>query len=319
MKKKIKSTLLILGSGPAGYTAALYAARSNLNPILITGLEIGGQLMKTFEIENWPGNFSFLTGPDIMQNMHKQILHFNVKVIKDHIKKVNLINYPFHLTGNDAEYITNSLIIATGASPRYLGIPSEEIFKGKGVSTCATCDGFFYKNKKVAVIGGGNTAVEEVLYLSKIASEVHLIHRRNIFRAEKILVNRMMEKVKKQNVILHTDAILKEILGNKNYVTDINIFLKNKNKIKKIDVSGVFIAIGHVPNTEIFKTQLKLKNGYIVTKFGLHGNATETSIPGIFAAGDVIDHVYRQAITSSGTGCMAALDAEKYLSRNLSY
>ena len=262
------SKLLILGSGPAGYTAAVYAARANLQPVLITGMEKGGQLTTTTEVENWPGDPNDLTGPLLMERMHEHATKFETEIIFDHINKVDLQNRPFRLNGDNGEYTCDALIIATGASARYLGLPSEEAFKGRGVSACATCDGFFYRNQKVAVIGGGNTAVEEALYLSNIASEVHLIHRRDGFRAE---------------------------------------------KIESLDVAGLFVAIGHSPNTAIFEGQLELENGYIKVQSGIHGNATQTSIPGVFAAGDVMDHIYRQAITSAGTGCMAALDAERYL------
>ncbi|CAJ0992865.1 thioredoxin-disulfide reductase [Pantoea sp. Nvir] len=308
------SKLLILGSGPAGYTAAVYAARANLNPVLITGFEKGGQLMNTTEIENWPGDSKNLTGPLLMERMQEHAEKFNTEIIFDYIHHVNLQNIPFLLTGDSVKYTTDSLIIATGASARYLGLPSEEEFKGKGVSACATCDGFFYRNKKVAVIGGGNTAVEEALYLANIAVEVHLIHRRDNFRAEKILIDRLMGKIHSGNILLHTNRILEKVIGNHMGVTGL-ILRSTLNKTEKefLEVSGLFVAIGHNPNTEIFKGQLDLENGYIKVRSGLNGNATQTSIPGVFAAGDVIDHIYRQAITSAGTGCMAALDAERYL------
>ncbi|PHM48452.1 thioredoxin-disulfide reductase [Xenorhabdus miraniensis] len=307
------SKLIILGSGPAGYTAAVYAARANLNPVLITGIEKGGQLTTTTEVENWPGDPEGLTGPGLMERMFQHAEKFQTEIISDHIQKVDFSNRPFRLYGDDQEYTCDALIIATGASARYLGLPSEENFKGRGVSACATCDGFFYRKQKVAVVGGGNTAVEEALYLANIASEVHLIHRRDSFRSEKILIDRLMEKVKNGNIILHTDRTLDEVLGDDMGVTGIRIRDTKSDNTEELDVTGVFIAIGHSPNTGIFDGQLNLENGYIKVQSGLHGNATQTSIPGIFAAGDVMDHVYRQAITSAGTGCMAALDAERFL------
>ncbi|CDL79041.1 thioredoxin-disulfide reductase [Xenorhabdus cabanillasii] len=307
------SKLIILGSGPAGYTAAVYAARANLNPVLITGVEKGGQLTTTTEVENWPGDPEGLTGPVLMERMFQHAEKFQTEIITDHIKKVDFSKKPFHLYGDDQEYTCDSLIIATGASARYLGLLSEEEFKGRGVSACATCDGFFYRKQKVAVVGGGNTAVEEALYLANIASEVHLIHRRDTFRSEKILIDRLMDKVKNGNIILHTDRTLDEVLGDEMGVTGIRIRDTKSDNTEELDVAGVFIAIGHSPNTDIFAGQLELENGYIKVQSGLHGNATQTSIPGIFAAGDVMDHVYRQAITSAGTGCMAALDAERFL------
>ncbi|MBD1226544.1 thioredoxin-disulfide reductase [Xenorhabdus griffiniae] len=307
------SKLIILGSGPAGYTAAVYAARANLNPVLITGVEKGGQLTTTTEVENWPGDPEGLTGPGLMERMFQHAEKFQTEIISDHIQKVDFSNRPFRLFGDDQEYTCDALIIATGASARYLGLPSEEAFKGRGVSACATCDGFFYRKQKVAVVGGGNTAVEEALYLANIASEVHLIHRRDTFRSEKILIDRMMEKVKNGNIILHTDRTLDEVLGDDMGVTGIRIRDTKSDNTEELDVTGVFIAIGHSPNTGIFDGQLELENGYIKVQSGLHGNATQTSILGIFAAGDVMDHVYRQAITSAGTGCMAALDAERFL------
>ncbi|AOR64963.1 thioredoxin-disulfide reductase [Pectobacterium wasabiae] len=305
--------LLILGSGPAGYTAAVYAARANLQPVLITGMEKGGQLTTTTEVENWPGDADDLTGPLLMERMHAHATKFNTEVIFDHIERVDLQNRPFRLFGDSDEYTCDALIIATGASARYLGLPSEDAFKGKGVSACATCDGFFYRNQKVAVVGGGNTAVEEALYLSNIAAEVHLIHRRETFRSEKILIDRLMDKVKNGNIILHTNRTLDEVLGDDMGVTGVRIRDTQSDAAEELELAGVFIAIGHSPNTAVFGDQLALENGYIKVQSGIHGNATQTSIPGVFAAGDVMDHIYRQAITSAGTGCMAALDAERYL------
>ena len=313
MKTK-HARLLILGSGPAGYTAAVYAARANLSPVLITGTQQGGQLTTTTEIENWPAGDSELTGPELMIKMQQQAERFNTEIILDHIDRVDFSQKPFKLFGSDTEYSCDALIIATGASAQYLGLPSEEAFKSKGVSACATCDGFFYRNQKVAVVGGGNTAVEETLYLANIASEVHLIHRRDGFRAEKILMDRLYEKVQEGKVILHTHQIIDEILGDNMGVTGVRIrSSQDPNISEEINVMGVFIAIGHKPNTAIFDGQLELNNGYIKVQSGTQGNATQTSIEGIFAAGDVMDHIYRQAITSAGTGCMAALDAEHYL------
>ncbi|CAK9884569.1 MAG: Thioredoxin reductase [Candidatus Erwinia impunctatus] len=306
--------LLILGSGPAGYTAAVYAARANLNPVLITGMEKGGQLTTTTEVENWPGDPEGLTGPLLMERMQSHAEKFATEIIFDHIHTVELQQRPFRLTGDSGVYTADALIIATGASARYLGLPSEEAFKGRGVSACATCDGFFYRQQKVAVVGGGNTAVEEALYLANIASEVHLIHRRDSFRAEKILIDRLMEKVRTGNIILHTQQTLDEVLGDEMGVTGVRLrTVSDSAETKELTVSGVFIAIGHSPNTAIFRQQLELENGYIKVQSGLQGNATQTSIPGVFAVGDVMDHTYRQAITSAGTGCMAALDAERYL------
>ncbi|MEQ5140422.1 thioredoxin-disulfide reductase [Proteus vulgaris] len=307
------SKLIILGSGPAGYTAAVYAARANLEPVLITGVEKGGQLTTTTEVENWPGDPEGLTGPGLMDRMFQHAEKFNTEIISDHINKVDLKNRPFRLFGDEQEYTCDALIIATGASARYIGLPSEESFKGRGVSACATCDGFFYRNQKVAVVGGGNTAVEEALYLANIASEVHLIHRRDSFRSEKILINRLMDKVNSGNIILHTDRTLDEVLGDDMGVTKVRLKDTKSDKTEELDVMGVFIAIGHSPNTAIFDGQLELNNGYIKVQSGTQGNATQTSIEGVFAAGDVMDHIYRQAITSAGTGCMAALDAERYL------
>ncbi|WP_311751654.1 thioredoxin-disulfide reductase [Proteus columbae] len=307
------SKLIILGSGPAGYTAAVYAARANLEPVLITGVEKGGQLTTTTEVENWPGDPEGLTGPGLMDRMFQHAEKFNTEIISDHINKVDLKNRPFRLFGDEQEYTCDALIIATGASARYIGLPSEEFFKGRGVSACATCDGFFYRNQKVAVVGGGNTAVEEALYLANIASEVHLIHRRDSFRSEKILINRLMDKVNSGNIILHTDRTLDEVLGDDMGVTKVRLKDTKSDKTEELEVMGVFIAIGHSPNTAIFDGQLELDNGYIKVQSGTQGNATQTSIEGVFAAGDVMDHIYRQAITSAGTGCMAALDAERYL------
>jgi len=308
------SRLMILGSGPAGYTAAIYAARANLNPVLITGMQEGGQLTTTTEIENWPSAAIELTGPELMVQMREHAKRFETEIILDQIEHVDFSQKPFKLYGGETLYTCDALIIATGASAQYLGLPSEDAFKGKGVSACATCDGFFYRNQKVAVIGGGNTAVEEALYLANIASQVHLIHRRDEFRAEKILINRLMNKVAEGKIVLHTHQILDEVIGDQMGVTGIRTrSTRDNEKTEPIDVMGVFIAIGHKPNTAIFGDQLELNNGYIKVKSGLQGNATQTSVDGIFAAGDVMDHIYRQAITSAGTGCMAALDAEHYL------
>lgn len=305
--------LLILGSGPAGYTAAVYGARANLSPVLITGIEQGGQLTTTTDVENWPGDAEGLTGPALMERMREHALKFNTEVIIDHINRVDLQTRPFRLFGDSEEYTCDALILATGASAQYLGLPSEEAFKGRGVSACATCDGFFYRNQKVAVVGGGNTAVEEALYLSNIAAEVHLIHRRDSFRAEKILIDRLMEKVRHGNIILHTDRTLDEVLGDEMGVTGVRLKDVKTHVTEELTLTGVFIAIGHRPNTEVFAGQLELKDGYLKVQSGSHGNATQTSIPGVFAAGDVADDIYRQAITSAGSGCMAALDAERYL------
>jgi len=307
------SKLLILGSGPAGYTAAVYAARANLNPVLITGLQQGGQLTETTEVENWPGDAEGLTGPALMERMKEHAEKFETEIVFDHIHTVDLQNRPFRLIGDNAEYTSDALIISTGSSAKYLGLDSEETFKGRGVSACATCDGFFYRNQKVAVIGGGNTAVEEALYLANIASEVHLIHRRDEFRAEKILMRRLMDKVKNGNIILHTNKTLDEVLGNDMGVTGVRLQDTQSETKEDLVIMGLFIAIGHHPNTDIFAQQLEMNNGYLVVKSGLNGNATQTSIDGVFAAGDVMDQNYRQAITSAGTGCMAALDAEHYL------
>ncbi|WP_059120638.1 thioredoxin-disulfide reductase [Vibrio sp. MEBiC08052] len=307
------SKLMILGSGPAGYTAAVYAARANLNPVLITGIQQGGQLTTTTEVENWPGDAEGLTGPGLMERMKAHAERFQTEIIFDHINEVDFTRRPFTLKGDSQTYTCDALIISTGASAKYLGLPSEEAFQGRGVSACATCDGFFYRNQKVAVVGGGNTAVEEALYLANIASEVHLIHRRDSFRAEKILIDRLMDRVTNGQIILHTDRTLEEVTGDEMGVTGVRLKDTKSDTIESLDVMGVFIAIGHQPNTEMFQGQLEMKNGYIIVQSGLEGNATQTSIAGIFAAGDVMDHNYRQAITSAGTGCMAALDAERYL------
>jgi thioredoxin reductase (NADPH) len=304
--------LLILGSGPAGYTAAVYAARANLNPVLITGLEQGGQLMTTTDVDNWPGDVEGLLGPDLMDRMRRHAERFKTEIVFDHIHTTDLKARPIRLVGDAGEYTCDALIIATGASAKYLGIPSEDKYKGKGVSACATCDGFFYKGQDVAVIGGGNSAVEEALYLSNIAKHVTVVHRRDKFRAEAILIDQLMAKTGNGgNISVEWNSGVDEILGDKNGVTGVRI--KNGSGTKQIDLHGVFIAIGHSPNTKIFEGQLDMHNGYIKTHSGIEGNATATSVPGVFAAGDVQDHVYRQAVTSAGTGCMAALDAERYL------
>ncbi|MHA7880063.1 MAG: thioredoxin-disulfide reductase [Saccharospirillum sp.] len=305
--------LIILGSGPAGYTAAVYAARANLNPVLITGMQMGGQLTTTTEVENWPGGHAELQGPELMEEMKAHAERFNTQVIFDHIHTTDLSQRPFRLSGDQGTYTCDALIISTGASARYLGLDSEEAFKGKGVSACATCDGFFYRNKEVCVVGGGNTAVEEALYLANIASKVHVIHRRDSFRSEKILSDRLMEKVEEGKVELHWNHTLDEVLGDNMGVTGVRIKSTDGDSTREIKLDGVFIAIGHTPNTQIFDGQLDMAGGYIKVQSGLEGNATATSVPGVFAAGDVMDHIYRQAITSAGTGCMAALDAEKYL------
>ncbi|GAA0672340.1 MULTISPECIES: thioredoxin-disulfide reductase [Rheinheimera] len=307
------SRLLILGSGPAGYTAAVYAARANLNPVLLTGMQAGGQLTTTTEVENWPGDPHGLTGPALMDRMKAHAETFNTEILFDHIHTVNLQQRPFVLTGDNGQYSCDALIIATGASAKYLGLPSEQTYNGRGVSACATCDGFFYRNQKVAVVGGGNTAVEEALYLANIASEVHLVHRRDTFKAEKILVDRLMAKVASGNIILHTHRELEEILGDDMGVNGMRLKSTNGQPTEDVAVAGVFIAIGHKPNTDIFAGQLEMNGGYLKVQSGTEGNATQTSIEGVFAAGDVSDHIYRQAITSAGTGCMAALDAERYL------
>ena len=304
------NNLIILGSGPAGYSASIYAARAGLDPILITGLEIGGQLTTTTEVENWPGDAHGLMGPDLMDRMKIHAETFGVKIVNDHIEKVDLSSKPFQLIGN-SDYQTNALIIATGASALYLGLESEQKYLGRGVSACATCDGFFYKDKEVCVIGGGNTAAEEALYLSNICSKVHLIHRRDKLRAEQILQDRIFEKQKEGKIEIHWNSQLQEVLGDENLVSGILL-----DSGTQIDLNGVFIAIGHKPNTDIFENQLVMENGYIKINSGLSGNATQTSIDGVFASGDVADSIYRQAVTSAGSGCMAALDAQKYLEEN---
>ena len=304
--------LLILGSGPAGYSAAVYAARANLNPTLITGLQQGGQLMTTTEVDNWPGDADGVLGPDLMERMRRHAERFNTTFIYDHIHTANLSERPFRLEGDSGVYTCDALIIATGASARYLGLPSEDRFKGKGVSACATCDGFFYRGKEVAVIGGGNTAVEEALYLSHIASHVTVIHRRDRLRSEKILADKLIEKTRGGNVTIEWNHVLDEVLGDESGVTGIRI-RHTSGSTKEIPVHGCFVAIGHTPNTELFAGQLDMENGYIRTLCGNEGNVTATSVPGVFAAGDVQDPIYRQAITSAATGCMAALDAERYL------
>jgi len=305
--------LLILGSGPAGYSAAVYAARANLKPVLITGIAQGGQLMTTTEVDNWPADADGVQGPELMARFQKHAERFNTEMIFDHIHTTHLKEKPIRLVGDSGEYTCDALIIATGASAKYLGIPSEEKFSGKGVSACATCDGFFYRNQEVAVIGGGNTAVEEALYLANIASKVTLVHRRDKFKAEAILVDKLMERVKEGKIVLETFHTLDEVLGDNSGVTGMRIKHVNDGSTKEIKLQGVFIAIGHKPNTDIFEGQLEMEGGYIVTQMGRNGNATATSVPGVFAAGDVQDHIYRQAVTSAGSGCMAALDAERYL------
>ncbi len=305
--------VLIIGSGPAGYSAAVYAARANLNPVLVTGVEQGGQLMTTTDVENWPGDPMGVQGPELMQRLLQHAERFNTEIIFDHIHTTHLNERPFRLQGDAGTYTCDALIIATGASAQYLGLPSEESFMGKGVSACATCDGFFYKNQDVAVVGGGNTAVEEALYLSNIAKKVTVVHRRDKFRAEPILIDRLMAKVAEGKVEIKWNHTLDEVTGDASGVTGINIKSTVDGKVTPVSVHGLFIAIGHKPNTGIFDGQLEMKNGYIVTKSGIEGMATMTSVEGVFAAGDVQDHVYRQAITSAGTGCMAALDAQRYL------
>jgi thioredoxin reductase (NADPH) len=305
--------VLILGSGPAGYTAAVYAARANLKPLLITGLAQGGQLMTTTEVDNWPADVHGVQGPELMQRFLEHAERFQTQIVFDHIHTVDFSKRPFTLTGDSGTYTCDSLIIATGASARYLGLPSEEAFMGKGVSACATCDGFFYRGQEVCVVGGGNTAVEEALYLSNIASKVTVVHRRDKFKAEPILIDKMMEKVKEGKIELKTHFVLDEVLGDATGVTGIRLKHTQDSHTEDIALQGAFIAIGHSPNTDIFKDQLEMENGYIVTQGGLKGFATQTSVPGVFAAGDVQDHVYRQAITSAGTGCMAALDAQRFL------
>ena len=313
MTSTIHHRLIILGSGPAGYTASIYAARANLNPVVITGMQQGGQLTTTTDVDNWPGDNDGVQGPDLMLRMQKHAERFNTQIIFDHIESVNFDKQPYILEGNNGTYSCDSLIIATGASAQYLGLPSETEFMGKGVSACATCDGFFYKDQSVAVIGGGNTAVEEALYLSNIASEVYLVHRRDSLRAEKMLQDKLFEKEKNGNIKIIWSHTLDEILGNEMGVNSLRLKDCQTNEIKVIEITGVFIAIGHKPNTSIFENKLEMENGYIKIHGGFNGNATETSIKGVFAAGDVSDHIYRQAVTSAGSGCMAALDAEKYL------
>lgn len=313
MTETVHHRLIILGSGPAGYTAAIYAARANLKPALITGQVPGGQLMTTTEVENWPGDKEGLLGPQLMERMLAHAQRFDTQIISDHIKTVEFNRKPFILHGEKARYSADAVIIATGASAKYLGILSETEFMGRGVSACATCDGFFYRDQAVAVIGGGNTAVEETLYLSNIAKKVIVVHRRDKFRSEKILIDRLRAKEKEGTVEIEWDTEVEEILGNALGVTGLRIKNKKTGVIKEITLQGVFIAIGHKPNTDVFNGQIEMQNGYIIVKTGLSGNATATSVPGIFAAGDVADHVYRQAVTSAGTGCMAALDVEKYL------
>ena len=305
--------LLILGSGPAGYSAAVYAARANLKPVLITGIAQGGQLMTTTEVDNWPADPNGVMGPELMDRFQKHAERFNTEMIFDHIHTTHLKEKPIRLVGDSGEYTCDALIIATGASAKYLGIPSEEKFSGKGVSACATCDGFFYRNQEVAVIGGGNTAVEEALYLANIASKVTLVHRRDKFKAEAILIDKLMDRVKEGKIVLELYSTLDEVLGDDMGVTGMRVKNVDTGATKDIELRGVFIAIGHKPNTELFVGQLDMNNGYIKTHSGLEGNATATNIPGVFAAGDVQDHIYRQAITSAGTGCMAALDAQRYL------
>jgi thioredoxin reductase (NADPH) len=305
--------VLILGSGPAGYTAAVYAARANLNPLLITGIAQGGQLMTTTDVDNWPADVNGVQGPELMQRFLEHAERFKTQIVFDHINAVDVSKRPFRLKGDSGEYTCDSLIIATGASAKYLGLPSEEAFMGKGVSACATCDGFFYRGQDTCVIGGGNTAVEEALYLSNIANKVYLVHRRDKFRAEPILIDKVMDKVKEGKIELKLFKTLDEVLGDATGVTGIRVKDVNSGATEDIKLQGCFIAIGHSPNTEIFKGQVEMKDGYIITKGGLNGMATMTSVPGVFAAGDVQDHVYRQAITSAGTGCMAALDAQRFL------
>ena len=307
------SRLIILGSGPAGYTAAVYAARANLKPLLITGLAQGGQLMTTTDVDNWPADADGVQGPDLMARFQKHAERFNTEIVFDHIHTATLTQKPFTLVGDSGSYTCDALIIATGATAKYLGLPSEEAFSGRGVSACATCDGFFYKGQEVAVIGGGNTAVEEALYLANIARKVTLVHRRDKFRAEKIMIDKLMEKVKAGHIVLETDSTLDEVLGDASGVTGMRVKNVKTGATKETALSGVFIAIGHKPNTELFVGQLEMDNGYLVTQCGRMGNATQTSLPGVYAAGDVADQIYKQAVTSAGTGCMAALDAEKYL------
>lgn len=305
--------VLILGSGPAGYTAAIYAARANLKPMLVTGIAQGGQLMTTTDVDNWPADVMGVQGPELMQRFQQHAERFNTQMVFDHINEVDLSQRPFRLKGDSGEYSCDALVIATGASAKYLGLPSEQAFMGRGVSGCATCDGFFYKGETVAVVGGGNTAVEEALYLSNIAAKVHLVHRRDKFRAEAILIDKLHEKVAAGKIVLELYETLDEVLGDSSGVTGVRLKNAQTGATRELVLKGCFIAIGHQPNTDIFKGQLEMKDGYIVTRTGLNGLATMTSVPGVFAAGDVQDHVYRQAITSAGTGCMAALDAQRFL------
>lgn len=314
MSKRKHCRVLILGSGPAGYSAGVYAARANLNPVIISGVEQGGQLMTTTDVDNWPGDVEGLQGPDLMQRMLKHVERYNVEVINDHIHKADLTSRPFTLDGDYGTYTADALIIATGATAKYLGLPSEESYKGRGVSACATCDGFFFRDQPVAVIGGGNTAAEEALYLSNIASQVTLVHRRDELRADKILQDQLFKKEHEGKLDIMWNHVVDEVLGDESGVTGLRLRnTKDSSKSRDIDLSGIFIAIGHNPNTSLFDGQLDMKNGYITVKAGLEGDATATSIPGVFAAGDVADHIYRQAVTSAGSGCMAALDAEKFL------
>ncbi|MCZ8174538.1 MAG: thioredoxin-disulfide reductase [Burkholderiaceae bacterium] len=312
----LHARVLILGSGPAGYTAALYAARANLNPVLVTGIAQGGQLMTTTDVDNWPADVHGVQGPDLMQRFLAHAERFNTQMVFDHINEVDLRERPFRLKGDSGSYTCDTLIVATGASAKYLGLPSEQAFMGKGVSGCATCDGFFYRGDTVCVVGGGNTAVEEALYLSNIADKVHLVHRRDRFRAEAIMVDKVMAKVAAGKIELHLWNTLDEVLGDDTGVTGVRLKSTQDGSTKELALKGCFIAIGHQPNTDIFKGQLEMKDGYIVTRTGLDGMATMTSVPGVFAAGDVQDHVYRQAITSAGTGCMAALDAQRFLEQH---
>ncbi len=308
--------VLILGSGPAGYTAAVYAARANLNPVLVTGIAQGGQLMTTTEVDNWPADVHGVQGPELMQRFLEHAERFKTEIVFDHINEVDFSKRPFTLKGDSGTYTCDTLILATGASAQYLGLPSETAFMGKGISACATCDGFFYRDQICSVVGGGNTAVEEALYLSNIASKVYLVHRRDKFKAEAILIDKVMDKVREGKIVLKLDATLDEVLGDQTGVTGVRLKSTKTGATEVVDVKGCFIAIGHRPNTEIFQGQLDMKDGYIVTRSGLQGFATMTSVPGVFAAGDVQDHVYRQAITSAGTGCMAALDAQRFLENN---
>jgi thioredoxin reductase (NADPH) len=305
--------LLILGSGPAGYTAAVYAARANLHPVLVTGIAQGGQLMTTTDVDNWPADADGVQGPDLMQRFQKHAERFETEVINDHIHTARLERRPFVLEGDAAHYTCDALVIATGASAKYLGLPSEQKFMGRGVSACATCDGFFYKGQDVVVVGGGNTAVEEALYLANLCRDVTLVHRRDKFRAEKIMVDKLMQRVREKKITLLLDAVVQEVLGDKSGVTGVRVRKLKSGEVQEIAAKGFFVAIGHTPNTGLFEGQLRMENGYIITRGGREGLATATSVPGVFAAGDVQDHVYRQAVTSAATGCMAALDAEKYL------